>query len=115
MPRQARIDAPGALQHIIVRGIERKRIFSDDRDRDHFGGRWGTVLPEIFAHCYAWALIPDHFHLLLRSGNVSISTDMRPWLTGYALSFNSRHRRQGTLFQNPNKTIIFMKDSERNL
>ena len=36
MPRQARIDAPGALHHIIIRGIERKKIFKDDSDRDDF-------------------------------------------------------------------------------
>ena len=36
MPRKARIDASGALHHIIVRGIERRNIFYDDRDRDHF-------------------------------------------------------------------------------
>ena len=110
MPRQARIDAPGALQHIIVRGIERKRIFSDDQDRDNFVDRLGTVLPESSAGCYAWALIPNHFHLLLRSGNVSISTVMRRLLTGYALSFNRRHRRHGPLFQNRYKSILCQQE-----
>jgi len=37
MPRKTRIDAPGALHHIICRGIERKPIFRDDEDRDRFG------------------------------------------------------------------------------
>jgi hypothetical protein len=36
MPRRSRIDAPGALHHIIVRGIERKSIFKDNADRDNF-------------------------------------------------------------------------------
>ena len=36
MPRNARIDAPGALHHVIVRGIERRKIFNDDVDRDNF-------------------------------------------------------------------------------
>jgi REP element-mobilizing transposase RayT len=36
MPRQARIDAPGALHHIIIRGIERKAIFKEDADRANF-------------------------------------------------------------------------------
>ena len=110
MPRQARIDAPGALQHIIVRGIERKRIFSDDQDRDNFVDRLGTVLSESSARCYAWALIPNHFHLLLRSGNVSISTVMRRLLTGYALSFNRRHHRHGPLFQNRYKSILCQQE-----
>jgi REP element-mobilizing transposase RayT len=110
MPRQARIDAPGALQHIIVRGIERKRIFFDDQDRDDFVDRLNTVLPESAARCYAWALIPNHFHLLLRSGNVPISTVMRRLLTGYAVAFNRRHRRHGQLFQNRYKSILCQQD-----
>ncbi len=40
MPRKARIDATGALHHIIVRGIERRKIFYDDRDRDNFIDDW---------------------------------------------------------------------------
>ena len=36
MSRKARIDAPGALHHIIIRGIERNAIFKDDSDRDNF-------------------------------------------------------------------------------
>ncbi len=110
MPRQARIDAPGALQHIIVRGIERKPIFLDDQDRDNFVARLKTILPECDARCYAWALIPNHFHLLLRSGNIPISTIMRRLLTGYAVSFNRRHRRHGQLFQNRYKSILCQQD-----
>lgn len=110
MPRQARIDAPGALQHIIVRGIERKRIFFDNQDRNNFVDRLGTVLSESAARCYAWALIPNHFHLLLRSGNISISTVMRRLLTGYAQSINRRHRRHGQLFQNRYKSILCQQE-----
>ena len=67
MPRQARIDAPGALHHIIFRGIERKKIFRDDTDRDRFVERIGGILKETSTRCYAWALIPNHVHLLLRA------------------------------------------------
>ena len=65
MPRKARIDAPGALHHIIVRGIERRKIFYDDRDRDYFLERLGVVLTETSTRCFAWTLIPNHLHLLL--------------------------------------------------
>ena len=67
MPRQSRLDAPGALHHIIVRGIERRKIFSDDRDRYDFIDRLGTIVEETDTACFAWALIPNHFHLLLRT------------------------------------------------
>ena len=88
MPRKARIDAPGALQQIIIRGIERKRIFYDDKDRGNFVARLTAILPESRARCFAWALIPNHLHLRVRPGKAPISTVMRWLLTGYSLSFN---------------------------
>jgi len=60
MLRKVRIDAPGALHHIIVRGIESRKIFYDDRDRDNFLERLGVVLTETSTPCFAWALIPNH-------------------------------------------------------
>jgi REP element-mobilizing transposase RayT len=111
MPRQSRIDAPGALHHIIARGINRKSIFQDDADRDNFLDRLGNILSETQTACFAWALIPNHFHLLLRTGTTTISTVMRRLLTGYAVSFNFRYRRHGHLFQNRYKSILCQEDS----
>ena len=110
MPRKARIDAPGALHHIIVRGIERRKIFYDDSDRDDFLKRLGVILIETKTPCFAWALIPNHAHLLLRTGVAPIATVMRRLLTGYAVNFNHRHRRHGQLFQNRYKSILCQED-----
>jgi len=63
MPRKARIDAPGALHHIICRGIERRRIYRDDSDRQDFLNRLGLILSEPRKTCYTWVLLPNHFHL----------------------------------------------------
>ena len=52
MPRKARIDAPGALQHIIIRGIERQAIFKDDSDRDNFLDRLSALVSESETGCY---------------------------------------------------------------
>jgi REP element-mobilizing transposase RayT len=60
MPRKARIVAPGALHHIICRGIERRKIYEDDADRDNFLDHLGTILKETSTTCYGWALIPNH-------------------------------------------------------
>jgi REP element-mobilizing transposase RayT len=68
MPRKSRSDAPGALHHVIVRGIDRRAIFRDDTDRDEFLSRLGGILCETQTRCFAWCLIPYHFHLLLRTG-----------------------------------------------
>jgi len=111
MPRKSRLDAPGALHHIIVRGIERRDIFQHDADRDDFLRRLGSILRESQTCCFAWALMPNHFHLLLRTGLVPISTIMQRLLTGYAVSFNMRHQRTGHLFQNRYKSILCQEDA----
>ena len=110
MPRKARIDAAGALHHIIVRGIERRKIFWDDADRDSFVNRLGQVVIETHTDCFAWAMIPNHVHLLMRAGLTPIATVMRRLLTGYAVQFNRRHRRHGHLFQNRYKSILCQQD-----
>ena len=110
MPRQSRIDAPGALHHIIARGNERRKIFTDNIDRDDFLQRLGEILTETKSRCYGWALMPNHFHMLFRTGAVPISTVMRRLLTGHAIRFNHRHRRWGHLFQNRYKSILCQED-----
>ena len=110
MPRQARIDTPGGLHHVIIRGIEKKAIFKDNLDRDNFISRLGTILSETATPCYAWALMPNHAHLLLRTGSTPIATVMRRLLTGYAQHFNRRHCRHGQLFQNRYKSILCEED-----
>ncbi len=110
MPRKARIDTPGTLQHVIARGIERCDIFTDDADCDDFLERLGRILMDSQTSCYAWSLVGNHFHLLLKSGSVPIATVMRRLLTGYAIRFNRRHGRTGHLFQNRYKSIICQED-----
>lgn len=110
MPRKARIDAPGALHHIIVRGIERRNIFRSDYDRKNFINRLERLIPETQTDCFAWALMPNHVHLLLRTGLIPISLLMSRLLTGYAVWFNKKHRRHGQLFQNRYKSILCQED-----
>ena len=111
MPRKARIDALGALHHIIVRGIARKKVFNDNADRDFFVDRLGSILSDTKTQCFAWALIPNHFHLLLKTGATAISTVMKRLLTGYAMQYNRRHKRYGHLFQNRYKSILCQEDA----
>ena len=111
MPRKARIDAPGALQHIIIRGIERRAIFKDNADRRNFIERLDTIVSETETFCFAWALMTNHVHMLLKTGLTPIATVMRRLLTGYAVSFNRRHRRHGQLFQNRYKSFLCEEDA----
>ena len=110
MPRKARIDAPGALHHIMARGIEKKNIFCDDFDRDTFADRLGVVISETQTACFAWALMPNHVHMLIRTGHTPISTVMQRLLTGYSVGFNRRHKRHGHVFHNRFKSILCQEE-----
>ncbi len=110
MPRTARIDIPDQLHHVIGRGVERRDIFMDDDDRHRFVQRLSSLLVETETKCLAWALMPNHFHLLLRPSRCKLATFMRRLLTGHAVYFNLRHQRSGHLFQNRYKSLVCQED-----
>jgi len=111
MPRQARLDAPGTLHHVIVRGIEKRRIVDDERDRENFVDRLGKLASSTGSHIYSWSLLTNHAHILLHSGEQGLSSFMRRFLTGYVGDYNRRHKRHGHLFQNRYKSIICEEDA----
>jgi len=92
------------------RGIERTRIFRTNQDREDFLKRLADLSMAGELIVYAWSLMPNHFHLLLRTGRQPISRSMRRLLTGYVVNFNLRHKRYGHLFQNRYKSIICEDD-----
>ena len=98
MPRQARLDAPGTLHHVMIRGIERREIVDNDMDRKDFVSRMGNIASETQTSIYAWSIMANHAHILLRSGPSGLPRFMRRLLTGYAINYNLRHRRHGHLF-----------------
>jgi putative transposase len=106
MPRQARLDAPGTLHHVMLRGIEKRRIVDDNEDRQNFVGRLGDLAEETETRVYAWSLLGNHAHLLLQSGPLGLPKFMRRFLTGYAVTYNLRHHRHGHLFQNRYQSIV---------
>ena len=81
MPRLARLGAPGVIHHAIIRGIDRKEIFRDNRDREDMMDRLADLVPFSNAACYAWAFLSNHAHFLFRSGDSGLSTFMRRLLT----------------------------------
>lgn len=110
MPRLARLDAPGAIHHVMLRGIERREIFVDNVDRHDLLARLVRLLAELGFACFAWAFMPNHLHLVLRTGPVPLSTLISRAATGYATRFNRRHDRVGHLFQNRFRSDL-VKDS----
>jgi len=118
MPRGPRLDTPGSLHHVMVRGLERRTIFRDDRDRAEFLSRLARVHERTGLEILAWALLPNHVHLLVRTPPVGVgvpprpglSTGMRQLLTGYASAFNRRHHRVGPLVQGRYKSVLVEED-----
>ena len=103
--------APGTLHHVMIRGMERKRIVEDEGDRREFVRRLGKLAVETETAIYAWALMTNHAHILLSSGPLGLAKFMRRFLTGYAVTYTLRHRRHGHLFQNRYKSIVCDGDS----
>lgn len=111
MPRQARLDTPGTLHHVIFRGIEKRNIFDDKYDRANMVNRMEELVKETGTNIYAWSLMTNHVHILLKSGHSGLSKFMRRLLTGYAITYNIKHGRYGHLFQNRYKSIICDEDA----
>ncbi len=112
MPRAPRLDAPGCVHHVMLRGVERRIIFHDDLDRQDLLDRLSRVLAEARMPCFAWAFMPNHLHLVLRTGPVPLSRVMARVGTGYAQAFNRRHDRVGHLFQNRYRSILVEDDAQ---
>jgi len=111
MPRAARLYSPGTLHHLIIRGIEKRQIVDDDKDREIFVEQLGQLSTDLETPIYAWALMTNHAHILMRSGLGGLPTFMRKLLIGYAIAYNHRHCRNGHLFQNRYKSIVCEEDS----
>jgi len=111
MARPLRIDAPGLLHHVIVRGNERRPIFRDDDDRTGYLVRLERYRARFQFHLLAYCLMTDHVHLAIRTGIAPLAKVMQSLLTSYTQFFNRRHDRVGHLFQGRYKA--FLVEEER--
>ena len=106
MARQARLDSPGTLHRVMIRGTEGQLLFQEKRDRLNFLSRISKVSEGTGARILAWVLMSNHVHLLMFSGPPGISKFMRRLLTGYALWYNRKYHRRGHLFEDRYKSIV---------
>jgi putative transposase len=111
MPRSTRLDSLGVLHHVMGRGIEKTKIFLTDEDREDFVSRLADLAEKQYMKIYAWVLLPNHFHLLCKTQNRPLASNMRKLLTGYVVNFNRRHKRHGHLFQNRYKSIVCQEEN----
>lgn len=112
MARPLRIDIAGAWYHVMNRGHRAGALFLDDTDRRRFLGA-AAQLPERFAlEVHAFVLMPNHYHLLVRTGAANLSHAIR-WLNvRYAIQFNWAHHCHGTLFQGRFKSVLIQEERQ---
>ena len=111
MARPLRIEFPGALYHITVRGNNKKNIYIDDSDR----WNWMSVFAEVAERynwaCYSYCLMNNHYHLLVQTAEGNLSQGMRQLNGVYTQRFNRSHGRVGHLFQGRYKAILVQRDA----
>ncbi len=112
MPRGPRIDAPGAVHHVMIRGIERRRIFHDTEDYEDFLARLARLIPALRFLIFTWVLMPNHAHFALQTGPVPLPRLMARLGTGYAVRFNNRYQRAGHLVQNRYRSRLVKDDRD---
>lgn len=106
MPRTGRLHIAGGYYHVMGRGLERRRIFAAHTDKEDFLSRLAYLLKELPFECMAWAVMSNHYHLLIRVSDTPLSQLMRRLLSGYATNYNIRNNRAGYVFQNRYKSIL---------
>lgn len=106
MPRKARLLVPGAIHHIMARGIEGRDIFIDDGDRNFFLSLLSKYLERSGHACYAWVLMDTHYHLLLRTTEEPLGIFMRRLNCSYAMYYRNKYKRKGYVFQDRYKSIV---------
>jgi putative transposase len=111
MPRKPRVEAPGALQHVIARGNAGTRSVADDDDRRDLVGRLERVSERWDWRVHAFCLMDTHLHLVVETLGPTLSSGMKQLVGGYAAEFNRRHGRYGHLFSGPFSSSLVELDA----
>jgi REP element-mobilizing transposase RayT len=110
MGRAWRIEFDGAFYHVMSRGNEGRNIFFCDDDRQGFLGAVCEISERFEIDIFAFVLMDNHYHLLIRTRRANLSKAMQ-WLgVTYTRRFNNKHSRIGHLFQGRFKSIIVQND-----
>ncbi|HXD68928.1 MAG TPA: transposase [Gaiellales bacterium] len=99
MGRKPRIDHPGAIHHVTARGNAKADIFLGAADASVFLATLGTVVRDHGWSCFAYCLMPNHYHLLIETHAANLSVGMHSLNSAYARMFNAAHDRVGHVFQ----------------
>ena len=99
MSRPLRVEYAGAIYHVMCRGNARQRIFHDEADHQRLVDGLAQTVSRFNWELFSFVLMPNHFHLFLRTPQPSLSRGMQYLASGYANWFAKRHRCLGHLLQ----------------
>jgi REP element-mobilizing transposase RayT len=102
---------PGAIYHITIRGVDRRRIVRDDIDRELWVAALGRAVLRTRTALHAWCLMTNHAHLLLDTPHGNVAQMMQLLNSSYARTFNRRHGRVGHLYQDRYHSILIERES----
>lgn len=106
MPRQVRIEFPGATYHVMCRGDRREDIFRDDGDREMMLATLAETVGKTGWQVHAWVWMSNHYHLVLETPEANLVKGMTWFQTTYTTRFNARHDLCGHLFGGRYKAVL---------
>ena len=106
MPRKARLNVTGTVAHIMARSLSSEVLFNDDEDRSVFLSLFGKYIDFVDYRCYAWVLMSNHYHLVVRTSDQDLWVLMKPLNTSYARYHKKKYKRDGPLFRDRYKSIL---------
>ena len=110
MPRHLRVEFPGAIYHVTIRGNARQKIFNDDHDRERFLQRLSDSVETYGEQLYLFCLMSNHVHLVVETPSSNLRKFMQSLETGYTVYYNLRHDSCGHLFQGRYKAKLVEGD-----
>jgi REP element-mobilizing transposase RayT len=111
MARPLRIEFPGAVYHVIARGLEKRNIFAGDEDKAALRTLFSKLFTRYNFIFYAYCIMDNHYHLLLETPDGNLSRGMQSLNGTYAQVFNEKYERCGHLFQGRYKAYLVEKES----
>jgi len=105
-----RTEIPGAIYHVVARGVDRRRIFVDDEDYQTYTRLLAMAVMRQGWYLLSYCLMPNHVHLLIETPDTNLANGMQWLQSRYALAFNERHHRSGHLFEAPYKSPVITTD-----
>lgn len=101
---------PDGIYHVTSRGLERRDIVRDDRDRRKWAALLDVAATRHGWRILAWVLMNNHFHLFLRTPKPNLSSGMHDLNSGYVSCFNRRHGRNGPLLRGRFHAVLVERD-----